>query len=547
MAPAVGRQELLTRQQINSHISAIFTAKKDFRWAQVTDQVLWSALKYSNNSLTIGYKPSTWSNERVASELHTIDVNSPEWQTAKKEVLRLVEDVEGHLGWDENKLKLDQQSSLPVLNLQVYNLSTIGYLRKSALVRYLEPIGYDFSSEQESVQLQGFFSNLLGCNRANPYAGTLVEGRDYTYIDYVKNYGSTACNSAQYAQGCVPAAPYLIRTGGCIVSWNYAAHKIPEAWAISSGADITVMVIDTGCSSSQENLSVDFNQGMSVGRTVEHLSTLSDYPALEDQCGHGTMMAGIIAGPRGVDGAACGVAYNCNLVTVRAAHDVFISGRKEIMAVVKAFELATSRDDIKIISMSMGCMLYDSQIADAIKKASNAGKLIFCAAGTTLDHLTVTKYWGVVFPASMPEVLAVTGIEDNLKVACDVCHDGMEVDFVTVMQKQDSNLRSLMLASSGDIPAEDGGSSAATAMMAGMAAIVWSKYPNNSAAEILKILRASSRAPRRLSYNSSSGISAINEIEWDLEQVRRYQQIFGVSAYSIWGSGLLDVYKAVTR
>jgi hypothetical protein len=71
---------------------------------------------------------------------------------------------------------------------------------------------------------------------------------------------------------------------------------------------------------------------------------------------------------------------------------------------------------------------------------------------------------------------------------------------------------SLALATSGDIPAVDGGSSVATAMMAGMAAIVWSKYPKKSASEILDILKKSS--------------------------TNQYKN-------PKWGSGVLDVNKAV--
>lgn len=510
--PVRNTQNLLSRGQIDSCITKIINVKKDFRWADASEQVVWSALTHSGNTVSIGYKPKGWTNERVDAEMHRINIQSQEWKEAKKEILKLV--------WEEEKknkpdLKIDRldiysDNNLPVVCIPTYSLGTIEKLRASELVRYVEPMGYaPFSdSEKKGNQLQSS-SGGLGCNRANPYGGILGLNVDYKLLQP---------NSK--------------------MSWNYAYHNIPEAWKISTGKGIKVMVIDTGCSLNQENLQSSFNQGESIGRSVEHVVTLRDVidyspsrfyrdrgtpmgrrhavldepKAPGDPCGHGTMMAGVVAAPRGTDGNACGVAYNCDLVTAKASEDVAISTDSEILGVIEAFNLAANREDIKIISMSMGLIFWDGMLADAIKKAANRGKLIFCAAGTTADSFTLTKYWGVIFPASMPEVLAVTGIKDNLKEICDVCHEGPEVDFVAVMQQSNKKFLSLALATSGDIPAVDGGSSVATAMMAGMAAIVWSKYPKKSASEILDILKKSS--------------------------TNQYKN-------PKWGSGVLDVNKAV--
>lgn len=511
--PVKGAQHLLSKNQINSHIINILNIKNDFKWADASPQIIWSALNYSNNVLSIGYKPQSWTNEQVDANLHLIDIESQEWQETKKQILRLVweEERKNKPNLKIEELEIYQQKHLPAICVSVYNLNTVEKLRKSALIRYAEPMSYTISERQEQVdQLQGALSSL-GCNRANPYKGVLANNIDYKLIQP---------NSK--------------------VSWNYAHHYIPEAWKTSNGKGVKVMVIDTGSSLNQENLQSQFNQGRSVGRTVEHLVTLRNiieyYPgkfyeykgtsigrkhairddspeALGDFCGHGTMMAGVIAAPRGTDGNACGIAYNCDLVTVKATQDVFISTDTEILSVIDAFNLAANRPDIKIISMSLGTPFRESMLADAIKKAANSGKLIFCAAGTAHESFKVTKHWGVVFPASMPEVIAVTGIKDNLREACDVCHEGPEIDFVAVVQRSSKKFLSLTLATSGDIPAVDGGSSVATAMMAGMAAIVWSKYPNKSASEILRILKASSTNPNKNIY---------------------------------WGSGILDAYKALS-
>ncbi len=74
-----------------------------------------------------------------------------------------------------------------------------------------------------------------------------------------------------------------------------------------------------------------------------------------------------------------------------------------------AFTLAGNRTDVKVISMSMGNVISSGQIADGVRYAYGKGKLIFCAGGTSFGW---TDGWGgVIFPASMAEAVAVTGIK----------------------------------------------------------------------------------------------------------------------------------------
>ncbi len=98
----------------------------------------------------------------------------------------------------------------------------------------------------------------------------------------------------------------------------------------STGAGVKILVIDTGASPTQDNLGSAFNQGSSSGRTIEKIVKLPKawpWSAAEtpnDDCGHGTTMAGVAAAPRGTDGQAAGIAYNANLVTCRSVADVMI-------------------------------------------------------------------------------------------------------------------------------------------------------------------------------------------------------------------------------
>jgi hypothetical protein len=83
----------------------------------------------------------------------------------------------------------------------------------------------------------------------------------------------------------------------------------------------------------------------------------------------------------------------------------------------------------------------------------------------------------------------MTGVKENDNT-CTVCHDGSEVDFTVVMERSaNSDRTSLGLHSSGTLPSYVGGSSTATAMGAGIAAMVWSVNPNFTRDQVLTLLK----------------------------------------------------------
>ena len=201
-----------------------------------------------------------------------------------------------------------------------------------------------------------------------------------------------------------------------------------------------------------------------------------------------------------------GIAYNANLISIRAAADVFLNESRESKGVADAFTLAGNRTDVRVISMSMGNIITSGQIADGVRYAYGKGKLIFCAGGTSFGW---TAGWaGVIFPASMTEAVAVTGIKDNLTSRCENCHEGSDIDFVVVMEKVSTSRKPLSLAMSGDVPSTVGGSSVATAETAAMATLIFSKNPTWTRSQVFdKMKQNSSYYPNR---NGNFGWGRVN-------------------------------------
>jgi len=85
------------------------------------------------------------------------------------------------------------------------------------------------------------------------------------------------------------------------------------------------------------------------------------------------------------------------------------------------------------------------------------------------------------------------GLRDNGTVKCVTCHSGPEVDFTIIMERaSDDDRTSISLASSTNQPKYTGGSSCATATVAGIAALVWAENTSASRSTVLQALKNAS-------------------------------------------------------
>jgi len=463
----------LTPQQVNAKIDQALNTKGSFDWKDASNNLLWSAVHHGNDVVSIGFGSSKNDFDRSKSA-----------QNAKiqNELLQLIMAYE-NATLDQTLITSD--AYLNTMDVVISRQETIIALRKSNLVRYVEP-------------------------------------GDYKYFEVAGSLERNAESSSSGGSGCgfesstLNTADYTVVTPNAKAAWTLYQHNIPNAWAYSTGQGITIGIVDTGVSPNQTLLGSSFNDGLSSGRTIQKFgvyvdsiwpwATGTDGP--NDQCGHGTSMASAAAAPRNDNGLPVGVAYNANLVTYRAASNVVLDGVQEQNGVKNAFTALGNNANVKIISMSMGHVFSVGKISDAIKFAYSKGKLIFCAGGTSTS---ITTFVGVIFPATMAETVAVTGIKEGTGyVKCDDCHSGGKIDFTVVMQRS---------ATGNTVPVDSyydnqsdyvGGSSVATATTAGIAALVWAKHPTWTRDQVLAKMRQSANFyPNK---NSEFGYGNINAL-----------------------------------
>ena len=467
------QQELMSVDEINKIIDASLKSTGTFNWNQVTDQVLWSAVVHGDKVLTIGYGQK--------GEHFRSPQNQRLTQT-KNDIIQQVFNLE-----EEGKTEMHVRAHeiLNTLDISVKNFETISALRQRNDIRYLEPNGYSFFHNEAFPQNQ---KSSSGCG----FDGEALNQNDYKRI-----------------------RPDALR------SWTIFKPRIHKAWNTTTGQGVTVGLIDTGVSENQPLLGSNFNDGYSSGRSIEKFGTFVDsiwwwsdnYDGPNDKCGHGTSMASTLAAPRNDDYLPVGVAYNCNLVSYRASEDVVLDDYHEKRGVTEALVALADRTDVNIISMSVGYPWSIGNVEDAVIYAHSQGKLIFAAGGTSTE---ITNWYPVIFPANMDECIAVTGITDyNGYQQCDTCHTGSEIEFTVVMERENNNNRTGTVLGfyEGDTNYV-GGSSVATATVAGIATLVWSKFPNLTREEVLDRMRQASHFyPNKDSEYGYGNIQAFHAVQ----------------------------------
>jgi len=470
------QEEPLSIVEINQVIEAELSAKGDFDWNETSELVLWSALHHAEGVLTIGYGSDKDDYVKELSQKQTLTKN------AILETIRSLEAIDKSAANKGEDILIDEDAYLTIMDVKVTNRETVTRLRANATIRFMEPSGYPFFQNETSAK-SALSDSGCGFDADN------VSGNDYSNIS--------------------PNAR---------MPWNFSLHNIDDAWQYSTGRGVTIGVVDTGLSPNQTLLNNNFNNGASSGRTVEKYgvfvnsfwpwSRKTDGP--NDKCGHGTSMSAAATAPRNNSGLPVGVAYNANLVSYRAAGDVLLNSYHEQKGVAKAITQLGRRNDVKIISMSMGYIYSINRIKDAIRYAHSRGKLIFCAGGTSTS---ITNFLGVVFPASMSETVAVTGIEEGAGYdECDACHKGNAIDFTIIMERNNNNHIPVLGYYNGT---DDyvGGSSVATANAAGIAALVWSKNPSWTRTAVLnKLILTAERYPNKSSSYGWGNLDALEAV-----------------------------------
>jgi serine protease AprX len=189
-------------------------------------------------------------------------------------------------------------------------------------------------------------------------------------------------------------------------TYPFAANAVP-AWEEGvSGDDVTVAVIDTGISPSD-----DFR-----GRLAGLQSFSSDGErSKKDDNGHGTWVAGIIAG-KDPKGRYVGIAPGADLLSVKVAGR---DGAAHVSDVIEALQWVVEnkdRYDIGVINISLNSAIADSYLRDPLSAAVEQAWFQGIVVVVSVGNLGTTPFAADRAPANDPFVITV-GASDDMGTA----------------------------------------------------------------------------------------------------------------------------------
>jgi type VII secretion-associated serine protease mycosin len=289
--------------------------------------------------------------------------------------------------------------------------------------------------------------------------------------------------------------------------WVLDMMDVPAAWQLSRGAGVTVAVIDSGVNPDVSDLAGSVAEGPDY--------TGVDTPPSNPNWGvHGTWMASLIAGHgHGFDGddGIVGIAPESRILSIRVIPDRTDPqyGRYDHERETRIQQSLASgigyavQHGAKVISMSIGYSTASAAVKKALQQAFSRGVVVVASAGNSGAQAGSGGTGAPVsFPAEYPGVISVGAVNTSGAVA----------------SFSSDNLSVQVAAPGVNVPAQgrDGqywwvsGTSPACALVAGVAALIKSRYPDLAPDLVASALTSTTTDRPAHGYDSQVGFGIVD-------------------------------------
>lgn len=259
--------------------------------------------------------------------------------------------------------------------------------------------------------------------------------------------------------------------------WAQNRLDFERVWPITTGAGVTVAVVDTGVDGSHPQLR---------GHVLAGYNEVNGGGTANSDCiGHGTAVAGIIAAQQQQSGGFAGVAPGAMILPVRETDDPTKGTVRDLaLGIRDAVGL-----NAQVINVSVVTEQDDPELRSAVRYALDNDVVIVAAAG---NDFGVSNVQGVAdipeYPASYPGVLGVGAVDSAGNRS-----SFSETKSVGVVAPG-SDLVSTGAGGAG-LVANQSGTSFATPFVAGAAALVRAYHPRLTAAQVVHRIEVTADHP----------------------------------------------------
>ena len=288
---------------------------------------------------------------------------------------------------------------------------------------------------------------------------------------------------------------------------------LPGAWELSQGAGVTVAIVDTGAKLDHPDLApniwTNFGEVPGNGADDDHngyvddvhgidLTTRSAGQDLSDGNSHGTHVAGIVAAAANGKGIV-GVAPRAKLMIVKVMN---ADGVGTTGAVAEGIRYAAT-NGARVINVSIQGDDPDSRVDDAVAAAGAANALVVVSAGNSGRDIDAKPSYPAAIPAPNLIGVAATSPDDGRSLDPQSNYGRLNVQLAAPGQQilSTGNDGSYVFKS---------GTSMASPMVAGVAALMASANPNLSAADLRgQLLAHATRAPVPVGAGYLDAVNAV--------------------------------------
>jgi type VII secretion-associated serine protease mycosin len=277
------------------------------------------------------------------------------------------------------------------------------------------------------------------------------------------------------------------------IRYNMEKISVEEAWlSCYQGQGITVAVVDTG---------VDLDHPDLQANLVSGKSFVSGTSSANDDHGHGTHVAGIIAGVSN-NGGIIGVAPEANIMPVKVLDE---NGSGSIYDVANGIEWATEHG-AEVINLSLVSVFDSATLEETVDYAYNEGVLLVAAGGNCGDssyYLNGCYYQDQPgYPGAYTSVMAVASTDSNDNQS-SFSNQGSYIEIAA----PGSSIYSTYL--SGGYTSMSG-TSMATPHVAGLAALIWSQSSGWTNQQVRAQIRDTAQDLGASGWDSQFGYGRIN-------------------------------------